>query len=186
MFLRISALRRYALLIQSFFLKTFLVTILAWNYDIVYIDFVETGERAIHLLQDAADKFETRLLDFRSLRNHLRAIINIIAFNELEIAFIYVALIWYVICIKNFLATKNFEKLIAPEAERLRRLSMLTAEHKIKDGNCMVTLAMNDGKGEVMRLKILSSGEEQAQRIEKNFKSNAEDIYCKLIELLDK
>ena len=50
----------------------------------------------------------------------------------------------------------------------------------------MVTLAMNDGKGEVMRLKILSSGEEQAQRIEKNFKSNAEDIYCKLIELLDK
>ena len=45
---------------------------------------------------------------------------------------------------------------------------------------------MNDGKGEVMRLKILSSGEEQAQHIEKNFKSNAEDIYCKLIELLDK
>ena len=81
---------------------------------------------------------------------------------------------------------KKADKLIAPEAERLRRLSMLTAEHKIKDGNCMVTLAMNDGKGEVMRLKILSSGEEQAQRIEKNFKGNAEDIYCKLIELLDK
>ena len=85
-----------------------------------------------------------------------------------------------------FSVRKKAEKLIAPEAERLRRLSMLTAEHKIKDGNCMVTLAMNDGKGEVMRLKILSSGEEQAQRIEKNFKGNAEDIYCKLIELLDK
>ena len=85
-----------------------------------------------------------------------------------------------------FSVRKKAEKLIAPEAERLRRLSMLTAEHKIKDGNCMVTLAMNDGKGEVMRLKILSSGEEQAQRIEKNFKGNEEDIYCKLIELLDK
>ena len=81
---------------------------------------------------------------------------------------------------------KKAEKLIAPEAERLRRLAMLTAEHRITNGNCMVTLAMSDGKGEVMRLKILSSGEEQAQRIEKNFRGNAEDIYCRLIELLDK
>ena len=85
-----------------------------------------------------------------------------------------------------FSVRKKAEKLIAPEAERLRRLAMLTAEHRVTNGNCMVTLAMSDGKGEVMRLKILSSGEEQAQRIEKNFRSNAEDIYCRLIELLDK
>lgn len=85
-----------------------------------------------------------------------------------------------------FSVRKKAEKLIAPEAERLRRLAMLTAEHSLTNGNCMVTLAMSDGKGEVMRLKILSSGEEQAQRIEKNFRSNAEDIYCRLIELLDK
>ena len=85
-----------------------------------------------------------------------------------------------------FSVRKKPEKLIAPEAERLRRLAMLTAEHRVTNGNCMVTLAMSDGKGEVMRLKILSSGEEQAQRIEKNFRSNAEDIYCRLIELLDK
>lgn len=85
-----------------------------------------------------------------------------------------------------FSVRKKAEKLIAPEAERLRRLAMLTAEHRVTNGNCMVTLAMSDGKGEVMRLKILSSGEEQAQRIEKNFRGNAEDIYCRLIELLDK
>ena len=85
-----------------------------------------------------------------------------------------------------FSVRKKAEKLIAPEAERLRRLAMLTAEHRLTNGNCMVTLAMSDGKGEVMRLKILSSGEEQAQRIEKNFRGNAEDIYCRLIELLDK
>ena len=85
-----------------------------------------------------------------------------------------------------FSVRKKAEKLIAPEAERLRRLAMLTAKHSLTNGNCMVTLAMSDGKGEVMRLKILSSGEEQAQRIEKNFRSNAEDIYCRLIELLDK
>ncbi len=85
-----------------------------------------------------------------------------------------------------FSVRKKAEKLIAPEAERLRRLAMLTAEHSLTNGNCMVTLAMSDGKGEVMRLKILSSGEEQAQRIEKNFRGNAEDIYCRLIELLDK
>ena len=85
-----------------------------------------------------------------------------------------------------FSVRKKAEKLIAPEAERLRRLAMLTAEHSLRNRNCTVTLAMSDGKGEVMRLKILSSGEEQAQRIEKNFRSNAEDIYCRLIELLDK
>ena len=85
-----------------------------------------------------------------------------------------------------FSVRKKAEKLIAPEAERLRRLAMRTAEHRVTNGNCMVTRAMSDGKGEVMRLKILSSGEEQAQRIEKNFRSNAEDIYCRLIELLDK
>ncbi len=81
---------------------------------------------------------------------------------------------------------KKAEKLIAPEAERLRRLAMLTAEHKLSDGSCTVTLAMSDGKGEIMHLNILSSGEEQAKRIEKNFKHNAEDIYCRIIELLDK
>ena len=81
---------------------------------------------------------------------------------------------------------KKAEKIIAPEAERLLRLSMLTAEHELKKGECFVTLAMSDGKGEIIRLEILSSGEAQAERIEENFRRHAEKIYGQIIELLDK
>ena len=81
---------------------------------------------------------------------------------------------------------KKAEKIIAPEAERLLRLSMLTAEHELKKGECFVTLAMSDGKGEIIRLEILSSGEAQAERIEENFRCHAEKIYGQIIELLDK
>lgn len=84
-----------------------------------------------------------------------------------------------------FSVRKKAERIIAPEAERRRRLEMITAQHKLRDGGCFVTLALNDGKGEIMRLNILSSGEEQAERIENNFRENAEGIYVKLIGMLD-
>lgn len=81
---------------------------------------------------------------------------------------------------------KKAEKLLAPEAERLRRLAMLTAEHKLRDGLCTVTLAMDDGKGEILRVEMLCADEEQAVRMEKNFKRNAEAIYGDMINMLDK
>lgn len=81
---------------------------------------------------------------------------------------------------------KKAEKMLQPEAERLRRLAMITAKHEDEDGGCMVTLAMNDGKGEIVRMRFLCSGETQAKRIEENFKKNAESCYAQLIELLDK
>ncbi len=80
---------------------------------------------------------------------------------------------------------KKAEKLLAPEAERLRRLAMLTAKHEVGENGCTVTLAMADGKGEVIHMDFICSGEEQAKRIEKNFKSNAEEIYGKIISMLD-
>ncbi len=81
---------------------------------------------------------------------------------------------------------KKAEKLLAPEAERLRRLAMLTAEHRLNEGLCTVTLAMDDGKGEILRLELLCADEEQAERMEKYFKHNAEAIYGDLINMLDK
>ena len=63
---------------------------------------------------------------------------------------------------------------------------MITAQHKLRDGGCFVTLAMSDGKGEIIRLNILASGESQAERMEENFREKAEEIYCKMIEMLDK
>jgi len=81
---------------------------------------------------------------------------------------------------------KKAEKLLAPEAERLRRLSMLTAKHEVKDGACKVILAMDDGKGEIIRIELLCANEEQAARMEKQFKHRAEAIYGEMIEMLDK
>ena len=49
-----------------------------------------------------------------------------------------------------------------------------------------MTLAISDGKGEIIRLERLSSGEAQAERIEENFRRHAEKIYGQIIELLDK
>ena len=83
------------------------------------------------------------------------------------------------------LTPKKAEKLLAPEAERLRRLAMLTAEHEVTDNGCFVTLAMDDGKGEIIRMRLLCSGEEQAKRIEEGFKRSAEEIYGKIIVMLD-
>lgn len=85
-----------------------------------------------------------------------------------------------------FSVRKKADKIIAPEAERLRRLAMLTASHKTGEDGCIVTLAMQDGKGEVMHLDILCSGEKQARRIEENYKHNAEAIYKQIIDLIDK
>ncbi|MCF0122832.1 MAG: DUF4364 family protein [Ruminiclostridium sp.] len=80
---------------------------------------------------------------------------------------------------------KKAEKVVAPEAERLRRLAMLTAEHRLNGGNCTVILAMDDGQGEILRLELLVADEEQAKRMEKYFKKNAETLYGELVEKLD-
>ena len=55
-------------------------------------------------------------------------------------------------------------KLLEPERERLRRLAMITAKHDLEKGGCFVTLAMSDGEGEIIRLRLLCGGEEQAKR----------------------
>lgn len=85
-----------------------------------------------------------------------------------------------------FSVRKKVEKLIAPEAKRLLRLSLLKAEHKTENGCCMVTLAMDDGGGEILRMKFLCDGDEQAERIEKNFRKNAETIYAQIVEMMDR
>lgn len=75
-------------------------------------------------------------------------------------------------------------KLLAPVAERLARAAMLTARHEQTEGGCMVELAMSDGKGEVMHLRLLCTGEDQAKQIEKSFRRRAEGIYQDIAVLL--
>lgn len=75
-------------------------------------------------------------------------------------------------------------KLLEPERIRLQRLAMITAKHETEPGGCFVTLAMSDGEGEIIRLRLLCGGEEQAKKIEKNFRRGAEGYYQRFVEML--
>ena len=75
-------------------------------------------------------------------------------------------------------------KLLQPEQKRLRRESMIKTSHTLDEDGCFVELAMSDGEGEIIRMRILCGGEEQAKAMEKNFRKRAENYYQKFIELL--
>ena len=76
-------------------------------------------------------------------------------------------------------------RLLEPVAEELRRQAMITARHNLQDDGCFVELAMSDGAGEIIRMRLLVAGEDQAGRIEKRFRRNAEKTYHQIVELLD-
>ena len=75
-------------------------------------------------------------------------------------------------------------RLLAPVEERLRRAAMITARHTLSEEGCTVELAMGDGKGELIHLRLLGADEEQAGTLEKHFRKNAEGYYQKIIGLL--
>ena len=74
-------------------------------------------------------------------------------------------------------------KLLAPVEERLRRAAMITARHETGENGCTVELAMGDGKGEVIRMRLLCADEEQARAMEKKFRKDAEGYYQRIMEL---
>lgn len=76
------------------------------------------------------------------------------------------------------------EKLLEPVARKLQRAAMLKAEHEQTESGCMVNLGMSDGMGEVLSLRFLCSGDEQAEKIEKNFRKDAEGYYQRIVEML--
>ena len=80
---------------------------------------------------------------------------------------------------------KRAEKLLAPMREKLRRLAMIRAEHTTDKNGCFVRLAMSDGEGDIIRLRLLCGGEEHAKRIEANFREGAERYYQKIMDMLD-
>ncbi len=66
----------------------------------------------------------------------------------------------------------------------MRRDASIVARHELTGDGCTVTLGMGDGKGELIRLSFVCAGEEQAKRIEQNFRRDAETYYQKIAELL--
>ena len=78
------------------------------------------------------------------------------------------------------------EKLLKPVRDRLRREAMIKTAHVNEPNGCFVTLAMSDGEGDIINLRLLCGGEEQAKTMEKNFRKKAEAYYQQFIELLSK
>lgn len=72
----------------------------------------------------------------------------------------------------------------APIAETLARFSMITAEHEISDSGCNVHLAVSDGVGDILSIRLLAAGEAQAAEMEEHFRNNAEGFYHEIVRLL--
>ena len=76
------------------------------------------------------------------------------------------------------------EKKIAPYAEVLRRQALIKAEHTAAKDGYHVALALSDGIGSIMEMKLVCGSEEHALTIEKNFRARAESYYTEFTEML--
>ncbi len=79
---------------------------------------------------------------------------------------------------------KKASRLLAPVQEKMRRDASIVAGHELGEDGCTVTLAMGDGKGELIRLSFVCAGEEQAKKIEANFRRDAESYYQRIAAML--
>lgn len=79
---------------------------------------------------------------------------------------------------------RSADRLMAPEIDRLKRLEMIRTEYEENDNGCIAHFSMSDGVGEIISINILCSGKEQAKKMKKNFRRNAEEYYKKIIEML--
>ena len=76
------------------------------------------------------------------------------------------------------------ERAIGPVAEEMRRSALILANHECSDAGVTVYLSMSDGMGSIFDLKILAADEEQALRMERHFKKNAERLYHHFVDEL--
>ncbi len=84
-----------------------------------------------------------------------------------------------------FTVRKKAEVALAPIAERMKRDALISTGHKNSDnGACVAELALSDGVGEVIYMRLMTPNVETSVKIENNFKQNAEEIYGRIIEML--
>ena len=70
------------------------------------------------------------------------------------------------------------------EAEEMSRQQNIVAGHRLEEGSCMAELALSDGVSSILELRLLCADEEQAKKIQRRFRRNAEEIYQNIIRLL--
>ena len=77
------------------------------------------------------------------------------------------------------------DKLLEPVADRMRRDAMIDAEHEPnKAGGVTVKLSLSDGKGEVPNMHVLAPDDATAEVMEKTFRTDAEQIYQRITQIL--
>lgn len=77
------------------------------------------------------------------------------------------------------------ERKALPLIAKMKRDTQIMSSHdKLKDGGCKVSLSLSDGIGNIISISVLASDEDQAKSMEKYFRSDAENIYHKIIKLL--
>lgn len=77
------------------------------------------------------------------------------------------------------------DRLIEPVALKMRRDAMIESVHeRAPGGGITVRLRLSDGKGEVMCLNLLSPDEATAEEMERYFRTDAEGVYQRIIEIL--
>lgn len=65
-----------------------------------------------------------------------------------------------------------------------RERSVLTSHARHLDGTATVSLILRDGAEQILNLELLTGSEEEALKIERTFKAEAEAIFIKLTTLL--
>lgn len=71
-----------------------------------------------------------------------------------------------------------------PLIEKFERDSLIKSETEISSNEVFSKLALSDGIGKLIEIKLLCSDEKQSKEINENFRQNAEKIYKKIIEML--
>lgn len=79
---------------------------------------------------------------------------------------------------------KSADRSIAAAAERLDRAAMIIAESIPTQDGLMVHLSLGDGVGKLIDMNLACADENQAKKIKRNFRHNAEKIYKEIIEAL--
>ena len=65
----------------------------------------------------------------------------------------------------------------------MMRDTMIETKHiKNPDGDCIVTLSMSDGIGDIIKIELLATDEKQAMALENGFRKKAETVYNELIK----
>ena len=79
----------------------------------------------------------------------------------------------------------NAENAASASRTAMDRDAMIETSHTVtQDGGCTVSMTLSDGIGDVVSMNLFAANEQQALKLEKGFRKNAESIYSELIEMI--